>query len=455
MRLNRALIFLPAISLLLLPLCASAADFSDVSQTHKNVFAIKTLKDAGLVSGYPDGTFKPDKSVSRAEAAAMILKAAGITTAKTAQKIPFTDVPEDAWFFAIIQKGVEMKILKGYEDKTFRPANPVTLPEAIALTLSFFKINTRKLPVDALIYGGLQSDEWYSKPLQYAKNQNLAEPDENGSLNPAASLTRGQLAEIIYRMRTAQQTKKPFDITSGWVTTEYKENFWKLRHPSDWEIFKGQKNSVIWKRDPVAGTSTHIFFTRVWPASARISISAADNPENLTAAQYFAKLKTAYSKSYKPPRKPIYTETALSGKPTLKIQIPQRRIADAAIALPNNNFLMIYGEAGEADIGEFLKKQIELAIDSYEYVEKPPEPPKPVIPLAERLSTLRENILIKEKWNELKDLFPDKKLINTDAIGIGTGPVDYYFSAEANQTIKLERESGTVLNVKEGKTETF
>lgn len=426
-----------------------AANFSDVPQNHKNAVAIQTLKDAGLISGYGDGTFQPDKNISRAEASAIIMKAAGITATKTSKKLPFTDVPETAWFYPVIQKGVELGKLKGYEDKTFRPDNPVNLPEALALTVSFFQISTKNIQVDPLIYDGLKSTEWYAKQAQYAKDQLLIEPDSNGKIDLASPLTRAALAEIIYRMRIVQQTKRPFDITSGWKTTEYKENFWKLKYPADWELFQGQKNSAVWKKGLLQA-----FFTRVWPTGARVSISVVDNPINLSYSTYFANLKDSYHGGYFPV-KPIFSDYTVSSRPALRIDIPTRRIIDLCISLPNNSFLMIYGEAGEAPIGEFLKKQVEQIIMSYEYVERPPEPPKPVIPLEDRMGTLRENILIANKWKDISALFPDKKLIKTDAIGIGTGPVDYYFTKEANTTIKLERNSGTVLNIKEGSTDAF
>lgn len=426
-----------------------AANFSDVPAAHKNAIAIQTIKDAGIVSGYGDSSFKPDKPVSRAEALAIVLKAVGIATQKSSQKIPFTDVTENMWFFPMIQKGFAMGKLKGYEDKTFRPQNPVTLPEALALTLSFFNIATKGITATSPIYSGFENEAWYAKYAEYAKDQNLIEPDEKGLVDAKKGLTRGEFAEIIYRMRKVEQTKKPFDITSNWIMTEHLENFWKLSHPPDWEIFKGLRNSVIWKRDIEHG---QVFFTRILPASARLSISVQDNPNNLSVATYFANMKNTYQKAY-PKEKPNFSELTVSGKPTLKISIPSRRIIDLTIALPNRQFLIMYGEYGEAPIGVWYFKQLEEMMMSYEYVEKPPVPPLP--PLADRMSTLREQILIEGQWNEIAPLFPDKKLIHTDAIGIGTGPVDYYYSKEANHTIKLERNSKTILNIKEGETSGF
>lgn len=428
---------------------AFAANFADTPSTHKNAFAIQTLKESGIVNGYSDGNFQPDKHVSRAEALAIVLKATGIIVQKISQKIPFTDVTENMWFFPMVQKGFAMEKLKGYEDKTFRPNNPLTLPEALALTLSFFNISTKGITIESPLYSGFDTEAWYAKYASYAKDQNLIEPDEKGFVDTKKGLTRGEFVEMIYRMRNAQQTKKPFDITSGWIVISHPENFWKLKHPADWEIFKGLRNSVIWKRDNAHG---QVFFTRIFPETARISLSVQDNPNNFLVGTYFANMKIIYQKAY-PKEKVRFTELTLSGKPALKISIPARRIIDLMIGLPTKQFLIMYGEYGEAHLGLWYEKQLESIMMSYEYVEKPPVPPLP--PLADRMGTLREQILIEGKWNEIAQLFPDKKVIHTDAIGIGTGPIDYYYSKEANHTIKLERNSKTILNIREGETSGF
>ena len=52
-------------------------------------------------------------------------------------------------------------------------------------------------------------------------------------------------------------------------------------------------------------------------------------------------------------------------------------------------------------------------------------------------------------------LFTDLKLFETDTIGIGTGPVDYYYSALYDTTLKYERSSDTLLAMKQGKTWAF
>ena len=437
---------------LLFPKTTAAADavnFPDVTDKHQNAYAILVLKDAGLLGGYSDGTFQPDKKASRAEALAMILKAAGVSSEKTAKKMPFTDVNENDWYYPMVQKGLELKKLKGYEDKTFRPAATITLPEALAMTLSFFNVDTKKVVPESTIYAGIKSDEWYARYAQYSKNQNLIEADEKGAVDMQNPLTRGQVAELMFRMRSVSQSGKAFDITKDWTTTEYLENFWKIKHPQSWEVFKGQKNSVVWKSAP-----SQVFFTRIWPTTARLSISVVNNPDGLTAKQFFTKTKEIYKKNYLNTRM-LTSEISVGGRTAFRINMPFERKMDMYIALPDNNFLVMYGEYGDAPIGEVLKKQLDTVLLSYQYVEKPYEPPKPVLPLETRLGTLRENVLLAGKWKDTAPLFPDKKLINVDAMGIGTGPVDYFFSKEANQTVKVERSSATILNIREGETKSF
>lgn len=434
-------------------LFAYAVNFSDVPATHGNSTAIQTLKDANIISGYANNQFRPDQQITRAETVAILLKAIGITATRTETRLPFNDVPENAWFFPMIQKGYAMGKIRGYPDGTFKPMAAITMPEAIVLTLGFFQVGVGSINIEPLIYDGLSNNEWYSRHMQYAKSRNLIEPDDRGRIDPAAPITRAQFAEIIYRMRIVQQTRGAFNLATNWPAEENLENFWRIKRPPNWEIFRGIQNSVIWKRDWRAG-SNQTFFARLWPGSARVSISLVENSERLTISQYFARLKDIYERTYTR-IKTRSSQITVGGRSALRIIVADRRIMDLIISLPNQKFIVMNGEYGEAIVGEFLKRQIEALEMSYTFAERPPAPQAPAQPLSERLAILRENILLPNKWNEVLPLFPDRRLLYTDAIGVGTGPVNYYYSREANYTIKLERNTGTILNIREGETYAF
>ncbi len=71
-----------------------------VPSTYWGYAAISNLSSKGIISGYPDGTFKPDASITRAEFAAMLVKALGLSTVGTAGT--FTDVTANDWCYGVI-----------------------------------------------------------------------------------------------------------------------------------------------------------------------------------------------------------------------------------------------------------------------------------------------------------------------------------------------------------------
>ena len=85
---------------MLLPVGAVAGDLTDISN-HWAADTIAKWADAGYIRGYPDGTFKPDNSITRAEFVTLVNKAFNMT-AKA--EIDFTDVPAGAWYYGEVAK---------------------------------------------------------------------------------------------------------------------------------------------------------------------------------------------------------------------------------------------------------------------------------------------------------------------------------------------------------------
>jgi hypothetical protein len=64
-------------------------------------------------------------------------------------------------------------------------------------------------------------------------------------------------------------------------------------------------------------------------------------------------------------------------------------------------------------------------------------------------------VLVDGKSDQVLTMMDDEILMETDSIGIGTGPVDYYYSAKLDLTVKVDRNAATVLATKKGKTTAF
>lgn len=106
--------------------------FKDVTvdKWYANMVAYAKIK--GFVSGYEDGTFHPNASITRAEAATMIMMAKKLSPMNPGNPT-FSDVPKDEWYYGYIEALAYEKIISGYADGTFHPESNITRAEAVTM----------------------------------------------------------------------------------------------------------------------------------------------------------------------------------------------------------------------------------------------------------------------------------------------------------------------------------
>lgn len=105
-------------------------DFSDVARDRWSITAISYMNQLGIIKGYPDKTFKPEASITRAEFAAMAARFADL---KEGTKT-FTDLDKDYWAYDLIQRAASAGWITGYPDGTFKPDKNITRAEVVAIT---------------------------------------------------------------------------------------------------------------------------------------------------------------------------------------------------------------------------------------------------------------------------------------------------------------------------------
>ena len=103
-------------------------NFSDVAADKWSIEAISTLANGGYISGYEDGTFKPEAPITRGEFVAIIAR----FVSESAKDAGFSDVA-DHWAKDAINKVVNMAWIEGYADGTFRPDAPITRAEVATI----------------------------------------------------------------------------------------------------------------------------------------------------------------------------------------------------------------------------------------------------------------------------------------------------------------------------------
>lgn len=102
--------------------------FPDLPQTHWAYESVAKAMQAGIVQGYPDGSFQPDGALSRVEMAVLFAKAIGAGGEQRGE-VPFADIDSDYWALPILKQMKAEGWITGYDDNTFRPDSSTTRAE--------------------------------------------------------------------------------------------------------------------------------------------------------------------------------------------------------------------------------------------------------------------------------------------------------------------------------------
>ncbi len=186
---------------------AQTAGFSDVPSSHPNYAAIMDLKARGIISGYPDGTFKPDQVVNRVEALKIILLGAEIVVPNNTGTGGFSDTLASEWYSKYLLKAKELGIINGYPDGTFKPTQTVNLVENLKMLINAHNINLDTISVPENPFADAFKDQWYAKFVEYAKEHHWITGDAQNMIYPSQGMTRGKLAQLLYNSIQDQAAK--------------------------------------------------------------------------------------------------------------------------------------------------------------------------------------------------------------------------------------------------------
>lgn len=174
---------------------ATESIFNDVNSYTSNAEAISYLKDNGIISGYPDGSFKPTNYLNRAELLKILVEGMGYTPDETSYGNCFPDVSND-WYAKYVCFAKENGWIEGYPDGLFKPSNNVNKVEAIKMLLEIFGQETSEPLVEP--YSDVPLAQWFTKYVYMAKVLGLLE--EESLYYPSENITRAGISENIYRL---------------------------------------------------------------------------------------------------------------------------------------------------------------------------------------------------------------------------------------------------------------
>ncbi|MFC3802645.1 S-layer homology domain-containing protein [Cohnella sp. GCM10012308] len=168
--------------------------------------AVNDMGSRMIVDGTGAGQFQPDRNVTRAEFAAMIVRGLGLKP--EAGSGAFSDVKAADWYAGAIGAAVSQGLIQGYEDGTFRPTASITREQAMTIVAKALAITglKAKLPVapaadilSAFVDASSVSD-WASGGLADAVQAGLISGRGQAGLAPQASITRAEVATLMQRL---------------------------------------------------------------------------------------------------------------------------------------------------------------------------------------------------------------------------------------------------------------
>ncbi len=170
-------------------------------QTHWAGSLITALVNLGIFSGFPDRTFRPEQSMTRAEFAATLHQAFSQPRRRT--YTPFSDVPASHWAAPAIRTAFEMQFLSGYPGNIFRPQGPITRLEVLLSLVSGLALGenlTPHLNLEQVYNDASLIPTWARPAVRLATQAELVVnyPDLQ-RFTPHRSATRGEVGAIIHQ----------------------------------------------------------------------------------------------------------------------------------------------------------------------------------------------------------------------------------------------------------------
>ena len=183
---HRALALLLAAALTTAGAVQPAAAFSDVTDPDTSL-AVSVLEGMGIVSGYDDGNYHPDASLTRAEFAKLAVLAMGLSGQVSAagHRTLFNDVPASHWAAGYVNLAYDQGIVNGYGNGSFGPADAVTYDQVVTILLRLLGYTSADI-----------GPFWPADYLAFADDLGL---NDGLDLTGGDAVNRGEAALLLYR----------------------------------------------------------------------------------------------------------------------------------------------------------------------------------------------------------------------------------------------------------------
>lgn len=177
----------------------SATGFADVPPSHWAYDTITRLRTEGVIGGVDGSAFQPDRTVTRAEFAALLAKALKLPTPGSSAP-RFVDVSLTDWFYDAVLRVAAAGLMRGVGDGRFAPG--LALDREAAAVVAGILGAARPPSVDGVTYSDLdEASEWALQAIVEAARRGLLRGYPDGTFQPHRGLTRAEAAVLVLRLR--------------------------------------------------------------------------------------------------------------------------------------------------------------------------------------------------------------------------------------------------------------
>ncbi|WP_084244314.1 S8 family peptidase [Planomicrobium okeanokoites] len=171
---------------------SKVALFPDLRTDYWYSESIQYIFDRGIVTGFPDGTYRPESTITRAEAMTMIGRALGLKTDAT--KHYFKDVKTDSYAAGYINKAFELGYIKGVTSTSFHPESPIKRGDMAVIMKRVFELTSS----GGSTFSDVDASKYYADAVQATYENGIVQGYKiDNTFRPEASITRAENAEIL------------------------------------------------------------------------------------------------------------------------------------------------------------------------------------------------------------------------------------------------------------------
>lgn len=168
-------------------------EYVDVPSTSWMYQPILNLSKQGVITGYADNMFLPEKAITRAEAAKMISSTFALKASST--DVQYNDVPENHWAMNFIAAAAENQLLTGYEGNIFKPDEPITRAEVATLIARAFQLQQTGANIN---FNDLSSEYWAYDSIQILASHQIVKGYADNTFKATKETTRAEFTSLLY-----------------------------------------------------------------------------------------------------------------------------------------------------------------------------------------------------------------------------------------------------------------